>query len=223
MINTLDDYIRHSLPKNGYFSTNPNLTKKVNENGKLLPFFGNTVVYLLDETTKHCIASLQNELYHSIPHLFSEKLNAETFHMTVHDLANSNIDSNLLKKQMVDLSLKAHHILQREKPNDILRMRTTWMFNMVNTSIVLGVAPSDEKSYHNLDRLYCSFEEILPLGYALTPHITLAYFRPGFYADEDLRKLKNCLRPVELELCLEPQNLVVQSFTDMNTYRTMND
>lgn len=223
MINTLDHYIRHSLPANGYFSTNPNLTKKVNENGKLLPFFGNTVVYLLDETTKHSIASLQNELYNSIPYMFSEKLNLDTFHVTVHDLANSNTDSLLLQERMEDFYFKAHSILQREKPHDNLRMRATWMFNMVNTSIVLGLAPSDEKSYHILDRLYCSFEEILSLGYALTPHITLAYFRPGTYADEDISKLRNCLRSVELELYLEPQNLVIQSFTDMNTYRTISD
>lgn len=43
MINTLDDYICSSMPQWGDFTTNPNLRKKLDENGDLLPFMGNTV------------------------------------------------------------------------------------------------------------------------------------------------------------------------------------
>ena len=52
MINTLDDYICNSMPWWGDFTTNPNLRKKVDEEGNLLPFLGNTVVFLLDDDTK---------------------------------------------------------------------------------------------------------------------------------------------------------------------------
>ncbi len=52
MINTLDDYICHSLPLWSDFTTNPNLRKKVDAEGNLLPFVGNTVVFLLDDDTK---------------------------------------------------------------------------------------------------------------------------------------------------------------------------
>ena len=40
-INTLDDYVWRSLPQWGGFETNPNLRKKVDEQGNLLPFGGN--------------------------------------------------------------------------------------------------------------------------------------------------------------------------------------
>lgn len=43
MINTLDDYLCNSIPLWGDFTTNPNLRKKVDEGGNLLPFVGNTV------------------------------------------------------------------------------------------------------------------------------------------------------------------------------------
>ena len=43
-INTLDDYVWRSLPQWGGVETNPNLRKKVDEQGNLLPFGGNTVV-----------------------------------------------------------------------------------------------------------------------------------------------------------------------------------
>lgn len=223
MINTLDDYIKHSLPAHGNFSTNPNLIKKANENGGLLPFFGNTVVYLLDNYTKCSIAALQDELYCATPFMFSEKLKPDTFHMTVHDLANGHINDIQLQERMAVIYPKARDILRREKPNHTLRMKTTWMFNMVNMSIVLGLTPSDAESYRILDRLYCSFEEITPLGYAFTPHITLAYFRPGIYGEKALAKLRDFLHSVEMEISLEPQNLVIQNFTDMNTYRTISD
>jgi len=223
MINTLDDYIRHSLPAYGNFSTNPNLIKKADQNGKLLPFFGNTIVYLLDNNTKYRIAALQDELYCAAPVMFSEKLKPDTFHMTVHDLVNGHINDIQLQEQMAAIYPKARDILRREKPGHILRMKTTWMFNMVNTSIVLGLTPSDAGSYRTLDRLYCSFEEIMPLGYALTPHITLAYFKPGIYEEIAVAKLRDYLHSVEMEISLEPQNLVIQDFTDMNTYRTIND
>ena len=223
MINTLDDYIRRSLPEYGIFSTNPNLIKKANENGELLPFFGNTVVYLLDDYTKCSIAALQDELYCAAPFMFSEKLNPDTFHMTVHDLANGPTNDIQLQERMAVICPIALEILRREKPNHSLRMKTTWMFNMVNMSIVLGLTPGDEESYRILDGLYCFFEEIMPLDYALTPHITLAYFRPGTYGEKDLAKLRNCLHSVEMEISLDSQNLVIQNFTDMNTYRTISD
>ena len=64
MIDLLEHYIHDSLPQWGDFSTNPNLTKKVDANGNLLPFLGNTVVFLLDEKTKDALAKLQDQLYY---------------------------------------------------------------------------------------------------------------------------------------------------------------
>ena len=97
-------------------------------------------------------------------------------------------------------------------------MKATWLFNMVNTSIVLGLAPADEDSRNRLSDMYARLEDVVRLGYALTPHITMAYFRPGTYSAEQAERLSAALRKVELEVELSMDNLTLQSFTDMNNY-----
>ena len=52
MLNTLDDYISRSLPESGGFQTAPGLALKVDAEGRFLPFYGNTVVFLLPEGVK---------------------------------------------------------------------------------------------------------------------------------------------------------------------------
>ena len=80
MINTLDDYISRSLPQWGDFTTNPNLRKKVDDAGNLLPFLGNTVVFLLDDDTKEKLRQLQESLYQAAPDMLAEPLQMSTFH-----------------------------------------------------------------------------------------------------------------------------------------------
>ena len=58
----------------------------------------------------------------------------------------------------------------------------------------------------------------MPLGYGLTPHITVAYFRPGVMASQQLSQLRKAFRPVDWEVRLEMDKLVYQKFTDMNHY-----
>ena len=82
MINILEDYIWKSIPDE-MFHTNQNLRKKADENGKILPYKGNTVVFLLDDDTKDFLEELQKELYAAVPHMFSEKLERDTFHMVL--------------------------------------------------------------------------------------------------------------------------------------------
>ena len=89
---------------------------------------------------------------------------------------------------------------------------------MVNTSIVLGLAPAEEETRCRLDGMYTALESVVPLGYALTPHITMAYFKPGTYTQDDLNYLRQALHPVELDVELRFENLVYQEFTDMNHY-----
>jgi hypothetical protein len=100
-------------------------------------------------------------------------------------------------------------------------MKTTWLFNMVNTSIVLGLAPADEESWRRLDAMYTTLEDVVRLGYALTPHITMAYFLPGTYTQEQVQRLSATLRHVDLEITLDMKNLVFQEFSDMNHYETV--
>ena len=221
MINTLDDYVCCSMPQWGDFSTNPNLRKKVDDEGKLLAYVGNTVVFLLNDETKESLRQLRESLYRAAPDMLAQPLQMSTFHMTLHDLANGLPDQPGLCEYMRYTQEQAVQILPRWKDLSPLRMKTTWLFNMVNTSIVLGLMPADEDSWRRLDEMYTALEDVVRLGYALTPHITMGYFRPGTYSQEQVRQLSAALRNVDLEITLRMENLVFQNFTDMNHYETI--
>lgn len=218
MIHTLEDYICKSLPEWGDFSTNPNLARKVSHTGTFLTFYGNTVVFDLDHDTKLALQSLQEELYRSAGWMLSQRLDPATFHMTLHDLVNGSELSDALLHPMEEAKKKAMPMLAQWRGQAPLRMKTTWLFNMVNTSIVLGLAPADEDSWHRLDEMYTALETVVPLGYALTPHITMAYFKSGTYTQYDLNCLRPALHPVGLEVTLSLEDLSYQEFWDMNHY-----
>lgn len=221
MINILDDYIPCSLPQWGDFTTNLNLGRKVDKEGNLLPYIGNTVVFLLDDATKEHLRLLQEGLYCAALEMLAQPLQMSTFHMTLHDLANGLPDQPGLSEYMRYTQERASQILPGWKKASALRMKTTWMFNMVNTSIVLGLAPADEESWHRLNEMYIALEDVVHLGYALTPHITVGYFRPGTYSTEHVQRLSAALRPVELDITLRMEDLVFQNFYDMNHYETV--
>ena len=221
MINTLDDYISHSLPRWGDFTTNPNLRKKVDDAGNLQPFLGNTVVFLLDDDAKEKLRQIQESLYQAAPDMLAKRLQMSTLHMTLHDLANGTPSQLELDDYMRYTQERVSQILPGWKDAPPLRMKTTWLFNMVNTSIVLGLKPADEESWCRLDGLYTALEDVVHLGYALTPHITMAYFLPGTYSSEQVQRLSVALRNVDLEITLDMNNLVLQEFFDMNHYETV--
>ena len=221
MINTLDDYICSSMPQWGEFETNPNLQKKVSPEGQLLPFRGNTTVFLLEDSVKVQLRQLQESLYQAAPEMLAQPLQTSTFHMTLHDLVNGSPDQHRLDSQMQEAEERAAALIFRWKQQTPLQMKTTWLFNMVNTSIVLGLAPVDAESWNRLDQMYTELESVVPLGYALTPHITMAYFRPGRYSQEQVKKLSAALRKVDMDVTLHMDNLVLQDFLDMNHYVTI--
>ena len=210
-MNYLKDYIFRSLPEQAPFLTRPSLRQKVGENGEFLPFRGNTVVFPLDSETKAHLAELQERLHTS--DMLASPLDPSTFHMTLHDLENTGGGEENLEERMEEAARKARPLL---KPVT-LSMEATAAFNMVNTSIVLGLAPADRETEETLDGLYQALETVVPLGYDLTPHITLAYFRPGSYGQESLDRLRALLGPVELKATL--RNPVLRTFTSMNEYR----
>lgn len=220
MLNILENYVWRSLPEAGDFSTNPNLTKKVNPEGQFLPFFGNTVVFDLDSNAKEHLHSLQDELYRNVGWMLSQKLDLSTFHMTLHDLVNGPELTEELKARMAEAEAKVKNLLEQWRNLPPLHMKATWLFNMVNTSIVLGMVPANEESWYRLDEMYTALESVEHLGYALTPHITMAYFKPGIWSQYDMNYLRQTLHPVELEVELQMEDLHYQVFQDMNHYES---
>lgn len=220
MLNLLEGYITRSLPEHGAFQTNPSLRKKVDGKGNFLPFYGNTVVFLLEDRVREELEVLQRRLYDAAGCMLSQKLNSDTFHMTLHDLVSGADKTFDLLRRMEETEQKANALLAKWTNLPPLRMKATWLFNMVNISIVLGLAPVEEQTAARLDAMYTAMESILPLGYALTPHITMAYFRPGCYRLEQLQTLRQLLCPIDLEVELKPEKLVYRTFSNMNCYQT---
>lgn len=218
MLNILEDYISRSMPEQGGFETSPGLCMKVNEQGELLPFLGNTTVFLLEEKDKRRLEKLRQGLYRAAPDMLAQPLGEDTFHMTLHDLANGAPEQAGLAEWMAEAEWSARPILALCRELPPLTMQATWMFNMVNTSIVLGLKPADDTSWRRLDAMYGALETARPLGYALTPHITLAYFRPGRYGQEAVARLRRALGPVDWTLTLHPDMLALQRFDSMNHY-----
>lgn len=221
MIDILENYFWRSLPDTGDFVTNPGLALKANAEGKLLPYQGNTVVFLLDDATRKALTQYQDMLYQAVPEMLSEKLREDTFHMTLHSLMDGKPDQPGLDAQMRHAQQTARQILSGWDPEITLSMKTSWLFNMVNTSIVLGLMPADQATERKLDEMYIALEAVRPLGYPMTPHITMAYFRPGKYGEEHLRRLRSALQNVDLEIELSMNALVLQNFSDMNHYQTV--
>lgn len=221
MLNLLFDYISDSLPHWGDFTTNPNLMNKVSPAGELLPYRGNTVVFLLDDDTKRKLKQIQEHLYRAAPDMLTQPLREDTFHMTLHDLVNGHPNRCGLTEEMRSAEEHAVDLLVRWKDIPPLPMRATWLFNMVNTSIVLGLAPANDEAWRQLDGMYTALEAVVRLGYAMTPHVTMAYFRPGVYHQEQVQRLREALCQVDLQMTLTADNLVLQNFEDMNQYQTV--
>ena len=219
-----------SLPHTGGFSTEESrsLSVKVNREGELIPFWGNTVVFLLNEKTCAWVKRVQEELYNACADMLcTERLCEDTFHMTLHDLQSGTPDSDIFTR-VNEVREHALSVLSEVRTGLTapICMRPTWVFSMVNTSIVLGLEPMTEEDCTRLMAAYERFHEVVPLAYPyLTPHITLAYYRPADFGEEQLARLRGVLarlsgaeKPV---IELRAEDLVYQEFGSMNRYRTV--
>ena len=87
------------------------LLKKVNHDGKFLPFYGNTVVFLLEDRTKEILSTLQSQLYKAAGKMLSQPLHPDTFHMTLHDLVNSTEPTADLCQEMAETKKQTESFL----------------------------------------------------------------------------------------------------------------
>jgi len=202
-----------------YFAGNPSLAQKVDANNEFRKFYGDTIVFDLDNATKEKLAEYVEKIYATVPECFCEKLISNTFHMTLHDLSNAP----MLEDVAVEVFDNEWKVLELKKNVDTakIKMKSKCIFNMVNTSLVLGLYPVDEEEYEKLIKLYFLFDEVKELGYPLTPHITLAYYNANGFSVESARKLEKVvadLNECELEIELDVKELYYQKFRSMNEY-----
>lgn len=203
---------------------NLGVADKVNFDGSIKEFYGDTVVFELSESEKKLISMLQDILYSNCNKYLSERLPISTLHMTLHDL-NNNSNYKVIEDTIIKGRNKMNNIFHRLSninQQEAIKMKKSYVFNLVNTSIVLGLEPIDDDNYNRLIYLYNKFEEVKKLDYPLTPHITLAYFRNkdiDYVGIEILKRTIEEMNKYKLEINLELKNLSYKYFYSMIEYK----
>ena len=214
----VDGFQRDSL--HGPLTTKPLLVEKVAPNGSLQPFFGNTMIFDLPQDVQLQIARMQLMLHHRCAAMLAETLAPSTLHMTLHDLLNG-IDEAALAEPVRQTGVQAKAILAqlREAALPPIRLTSTLTFNMGNGSVALGFAPDTEADCAALMGMHARFQDVVALNYALTPHVTLAYYKPGTYDTDALAEALQAINTLEkVHISVDAACLHYYRFTDMNTY-----
>lgn len=219
----VDGFEHDSLPHDGWLTTKPLLVEKVAPDGELRPFFGNTMIFDLPQEMQLTIARMQVLLHHRCGRMLAHPLTPDTLHLTLHDLLNG-VDAAALAEGVAHTGAQAKAVLCDIQAQGIppIRMTSTAAFNMTCGSIALGFAPDTEEDCAAIMGMHARFQEVVALNYPLTPHVTLAYFRPGTYGPEDVSALDRSLREINalppVHLTLSTDALHYYRFEDMNTY-----
>ena len=206
------------------------LRVKVEADGSLRPFHGDTVVLPLTASDAAGIGRLQAALRSRLGALLAQPLDPAAFHVTLHDLS-SGCDLPLLVPRLeaneavcrfqfarLAAALDDHPECAR------VRLRSTCLYPSCNISIVLGLVPHSEADFRILAHAYEAFDSAVRLEYWPRLHVTLDYFRPeplGQAEGARLHETLVTLAPSLLTLELDLWDLSYQRFESMNVYRTL--
>lgn len=206
---------------NIFFHPNNRVFEKLNNDNSFKNFYGDTVVFELESDAKKRVFEIIEKLYETVPECFGNKLIEDTIHMTLHDLsASENI--NTAGEQTFINELK---LLDTVRINPIkhqtIKMRTNYVVNILNISLVLALVPADENEWNKLAELYDLIDTVRKCDHQLTPHITLAYYNYNGFDVGSVQRLKELVRQLNkesFEITLNTENLVYQKFTNMTDY-----
>ncbi len=219
-------------PIRGSFHTAQGLAKKVDPDGNYQPFPGTTVVFRPESICSQTVAMMQRVLYHRLEGsgMLASALPVSTIHMTLHDLVSPEkcisdpMDPGAYHREMAESLGRAADItekIQSDFAGQKITMVADRIVNMVSKSLVLLLKPQTEQDYERLLQMYRQFNDIVELPYPLTPHITLAYFRPGMLDGDRLGEAVEFAQinpectPV---FDFYPEGLTAQRFLDMQHY-----
>lgn len=233
----LSDYEQRTAwkyaPICGSFHTAGGLSNKVNPDGSYAYFPGSTVTFRMKKKDLKLAQLMQQTLHRQLEgtNMLAHPLPASTLHMTLHDLLSPEssayglCDRQKYEAEMAESIDKAADIvaqIQRDFAGRRLVMVADRIVNMVSKSLVLMLRPQTEVDFELLLEMYRRFDEIVRLPYPLTPHITLAYFRPGMLDGERLGAAVDSaqISPVNAPVFeFEPEALTAQVFRNMQSYQ----
>lgn len=178
---------------------------KVHPDNSFCDFYGDTVVFDLEEEDKTWLAALVQKLYDEVPACFAEAFPVSSYHMTLYDLSSGSrlTSGSRLSSLIPELESNRQKLKEQLAARSLfspkIKMRSSFIFNMVDTSLVMGLVPDREVDYVNLMSLYRLVDGVMPLPYPFTPHVTLAYYNANGFSAEEARKLKKLV--AELNKC----------------------
>lgn len=212
------------------FDTHENLPNKVNADGSYAPFFGCTVVFIADEQCVSAVEKMQASLYGEVGDMLASPLPVSSFHMTLHDLISPEkclsdpSDAESYSREVEESLDKAKRLVEEIKnkyAGKQVTMEADRVVNMMRKSLVLMLRPHSEEDYQLLLDMYRPFNSIVNLDYPLTPHITLAYYRPGMIDGGRLGAAVERIQIQESHAALfvfRTEALTAQFFRDKKTY-----
>lgn len=206
----------------GVFYPDQKLPEKVSYENRFKPFYGDTVIFDLDDKTKERVSALIDILYQSNSVCLSERLKTGTLHMTLHDLSASGSLAEVAP-EVFQNEIKLLRVL-KENPQKrrVIKMKTNFIINMVSMSLVLALVPANEAEWNKLQELYGLVDKVRMCGYPyLTPHITLAYFNYHGFEESAADKLRAAvyeLNRCHFSLTLDTDRLFYTKFVSMNEY-----
>lgn len=144
------------------------------------------------------MAALVQKLYDEVPACFAEAFPVSSYHMTLHDLSSGSRLSSLMPELESNRQKLKQQLASRSLFSPKIKMRSSFIFNMVDTSLVMGLVPDREVDYVNLMSLYRLVGGVMPLPYPFATRDFSLLKCNGFSAEE-ARKLKKLV--AELNKC----------------------
>lgn len=185
------------------------------------PFYGSTIIYDLDEEAKLWIDGLASRLHSELGEGLAQPLPRESFHLTLHDLrAHSQLSA--ISDALFSDSREVPALLERARSVGPISMTVNAVFNLMNTSAVIGLVPTTDEDCERALTARATFDSCVPSG-AFTPHITLAYYRPDSPQPIDPSHYRALLEELTDNyagriITCEPKRLAYAYFSDMCTY-----
>lgn len=214
-----------SLPPEGrgeIFRTNKRLRDKVDDEGKFRFFCGETTVFDLPDNVREKLMEVQARLYDAAEDMFSvQRLSEESMHMTLHSFWDMAEDIKYADVPYTEEEVCSVLDSVRSNFPDRIMMRAVVPLSMVNTSVVMGLMPASEPDAWRLGEIHRRMSALYPRPYCLTPHVTLAYYRPGEYPEELWKKLKSVFTVEGFAFPIKTEQLFFRRFYDMERYETV--
>lgn len=208
-----------------YFIPDESIKSKVNYKNEFQDFYGDTVVFDLDNKTKNKIEKIIEKLYNEVPQCFCEKRVTDTLHMTLHDLTSST-DINEIKLEMENNLNKLKEIIEKNPiPNEKIKMKTNFVTDFGHVNLVLALCPINEEEYLKLMRIRNIVDKVKELDFKFKPHVTLAYFNSKGFDVKLVNKLMKVVRELNMkenfEVVLDTSQIFYQRFENMNSYENI--